>query len=94
MTVGVDGRTEGMSGLARVEVDREVADFNFPHPQRLPFRTFVLSRNSRAATLFVRAQRMQFEVLATCHTTRARVSRMKLARRSFDRSIVFTVEVF
>ena len=27
---------------------------------------------------------MQFEVLATCHTTRARVSRMKLARRSFD----------
>lgn len=39
---------------------------------------------------------MQFEVLATCHTTRARVSRMKLARRSFNRTIVrvFAAEAF
>ena len=38
---------------------------------------------------------MQFEVLATCHTTRARVSRMKLARRFFDDiRIVLAVERF
>ena len=35
---------------------------------------------------------MQFEVLATCHTTRARVSRMKLARRSFNTCIMFATE--
>ena len=55
VTVRVDGRTEGVSGLARVEVDREVADLNFSHPQRLPFWTFVLSHNSHVAALFVRA---------------------------------------
>jgi len=37
---------------------------------------------------------MQFEVLATCHTTRARVSRMRLARKSFNRHVVFATEVF
>lgn len=63
------------------------------------FNTFLFRRLSpdqhcAAALLFAGIKRMQFEVLATCHTTRARVSRMKLARKFFNKCIMSTTETF
>ena len=68
---------------------RVPALIQFPTPSTPSFLDIVTRpRHSCAAFPSTRVLRMQFEVLATCHTTRARVSRMKLARRSLIHSFI------
>ena len=81
-------------------MSRSIGNLEAPISISHTFNTFLfrslsrplLSRAAAAPPHLV--ERMQFEVLATCHTTRARVSRMKLARGSFNSSIVVVAEAF
>jgi hypothetical protein len=91
-----NGKDERTSTLGAGSIKKkDAADLSFPHLQHLPFSTFARSSPLPHHCPPIRESlKMQFEVLATCHTTRARVSRMKLARRSFDRCIIFAAEAF